>query len=233
VYWDPVFLDQWCNFVRTFGKRYDTDPNVEFVQIAGVGWFGEMLLPRQATTGRFVSLKNDWLDAGYSRATYLKSYKRVLDTYLAVFPSKPIAIMLGHPMDDSTIGTEIAKYAVAKYGSRVYLQNNSLGAINGRTKKADLAGWPHWAEEYAAIYKRHCSNTRIVLEMIYSLTSGTSPWGPTGTLTEAIDVAFEHQADYLFLWQEDIANPDPEVQRIIRFAASKFDVRRKGDETRR
>ena len=222
VYWDRVFLNKWCALVEAFGERYDNDPNVEFVQIGGVGWFGEMLLPRQAAARRFASLKNEWLDAGYSRAVYIKTYKLVLDAFLDAFPSKPIAIMLGHPMNDATIGEEIARYAVSRYGSRVYLQNNSLGAINGRTKKADLAGWPHWAGSYGAIYKEHRDNTRIVLEMIYSVTSGKSPWGETGSLADAVDVAIFHRADYLFVWQEDIANPDLDVQRTLDYAASKI-----------
>lgn len=233
VYWDRVFLDKWCAFVRAFGERYDKDPNVEFVQIAGVGWFGEMLLPRQTASGRFASLKDEWFEAGYSRAIYLKTYKRVLDTYLEAFPSKPIAIMLGYPMDDGTISEEIAEYAIGRYASRVYLQNNSLGAINGRTKKTDLAGWPHWASGYAAIYKKHRANTRIVLEMIYSVTSGNSPWGQTGSLADAVDVALKHQADYLFIWKEDIANPDPDVQRILDHAASKIGAERTADRSAR
>ena len=230
VYWDRVFLEKWCALVRVFGERYNKNPNVEFVQIAGVGWFGEMLLPRQGAAGRFASLKDEWLKAGYSRAVYTTAYKRVLDTFLAAFPGKPVAIMLGHPMNDATIGEEIAEYAIGRYGSNVYLQNNSLGAINGRTKKTDLAGWPHWASGYGAIYKKHRANTRIVLEMIYSVTSGKCPWGETGSLGDAVDVAIEHEADYLFVWKEDVANPDPGVQRTLDYAASKIGAARSRPE---
>ena len=192
-----------------------------------------MLLPRQAANVRFASLKNEWLEAGYSRSVYLRTYKRVLDTYLAAFPSKPIAIMLGYPMDDATISEQIAEYSIGRRGSRVYLQNNSLGAINGRAKKMDLAGWPHWASGYATIYKKHRANTRIVLEMIYSVTTGKSPWGATGSLADAVDVALKHQADYLFIWKEDIANPDPDVQRLLSYAASKIGAERAANETAR
>jgi hypothetical protein len=94
VYWDPVYQEKWCRFVRAFAKRYDDDPNVEFVQIGGVGWFGEMMLARQAATGQFASLKDEWREAGYTADRYVKTYRKVLDTYLAEFQHKPVGIWL-------------------------------------------------------------------------------------------------------------------------------------------
>ena len=113
VYWDPIYLEKWCNFVKAFGEKYDDDPNVEFIQIGRTGWFGEMILGRTWKSGDIVGIREEWLNAGFTKDAYVEAYKKVLDAYIEDFQNKSVSIMLGNPMGDYDVKVEIVDYAVS------------------------------------------------------------------------------------------------------------------------
>lgn len=82
VYWDPVYLRKWANFVRAFGSRYDSNRNIEFVQTGGAGWFGEMHLGRTWSKRGLQSLEPQWRAAGYTPTTYAKACRFIIDRFM-------------------------------------------------------------------------------------------------------------------------------------------------------
>jgi len=84
-----------------------------------------------------------------------------------------------------------------------------------------LKGWGPAARSYEQIYEKYHDVTKIVLEMVYSVTERDKcSWCKVSSLREAVDVAFKHHASYLIVWKEDIANLNPNFQNALKYAAS-------------
>ena len=125
--------------------------------------------------------------------------------------------MVGYPLKDKHLAAEIVDYAVSTYPGRILLQNNGLGGMSGG--KADISNGPNAAVLHD-IYDTYRDRAKIVLETIYSLTTGTCPWGDVGSLPECVEIAIAEGASYLLVWKEDVACPDPKVQAALLRAAS-------------
>lgn len=87
VFWDDRYLDVQCEFIRALGAWWADKPGLEFVDIGGIGEWGEMHLARW--TPRQLS------DSGFSQYRYARAYRRLIDAYVAAFPRTLVFLNIG------------------------------------------------------------------------------------------------------------------------------------------
>ena len=86
---DPVFMTRWKKFITDFGARYDSNPTVSYVIIAGIGNHDEWdVAPRTLDTAALGSTQAE-VDAWKS------SSKQIIDFYMNAFPSTTV---MGYPV---------------------------------------------------------------------------------------------------------------------------------------
>lgn len=135
VYWDPIYLEKVNNFVRALGKRYNGNPNIEYVIIGHMGRCGEMHISCHSPV-------KHWLDKGYSLAKYIEAHKKIIDMYVDAFPNTPLVQQLSDPaygLNTIKQAEEIIDYLVSK---GVYLKNDGFGkSWEGDVKNPYLSDW--------------------------------------------------------------------------------------------
>lgn len=104
-YWHPIYLKKYANFVRMLGKSFDGFERLEYVDMRGIGVWGEMHL------GLFIKgmwTKQELERYGYNDEEYKNAYKKMLNMYLDAFPNTQIFLNIDVPFDD------LAEYAAKK-----------------------------------------------------------------------------------------------------------------------
>src|SRR5437763_16161423 len=113
---DPVFMTRWQKFIAAFGARYDSNPAVSYVIIAGIGNHDEWdIAPGMLDTAALGSTQAE-VDAWKS------SSKQILDFYMSAFPSTTVMGLPVPPFDPSnaaedplTSMREVSDYAANTY----------------------------------------------------------------------------------------------------------------------
>ena len=96
VYWDPVFLEKYNDFITAFAERYDRDPRVEAIQIA-LGKWGESFLGSEVDLGALRNTLEAWEKAGYSEARAIDTFKNIIMAYKQAFVHTQLTCMVGGP----------------------------------------------------------------------------------------------------------------------------------------
>src|SRR5438552_5062924 len=113
---DPVFMARWQKFITAFGARYDSNPEVSYVIIAGIGNHDEWdIAPGTLDTAALGSTQAE-VEAWKS------SSKQIIDFYMSAFPSTtvmglPVAPFnpLNAAEDPATSMREVSDYAANTY----------------------------------------------------------------------------------------------------------------------
>ena len=107
VPWDSVFQAEFGAFVQALGERYNGHSALEFVQITGIGVYGEIYLGQIKP-------------ADFTASKHLGASKYWIDTWREAFPDTELALMVNGI--GSNIGENAATHAVSR---GYYLQSNS------------------------------------------------------------------------------------------------------------
>ena len=203
VFWNETFIAKYSDMVRALAERYDGHPNVEFVQVGGVGRWEETYVCTESD-----QMSKHWQELGYSHDHYIKHCKRMTDVFRRHFRQTPVllSISIGGPdpntEDRTTIGYELADYAV-KHG--LYLKQNGWGAHYSYTNH----------EHFSRIFTALRGKTKRIYEQG---VAATNPWGwEIGTFRSNINRALIDCPDYLWIYEMDLAKP--EFASDIDFAA--------------
>ena len=92
VFWDDRYLQSHCQFIDRLGKYLDGREGLEFVDIGGIGEWGEMHLG-QHIQGRWTQQQLD--QTGFTREKYVAAYRRVIDAHAAAFPRTRVFLNVG------------------------------------------------------------------------------------------------------------------------------------------
>lgn len=92
VFWDDRYLDAYCQFVGRLGKYLDGRKGLEFVDIGGIGEWGEMHLGLHIQ-GRWTPQQLE--ETGFTRDKYVAAYRRVIDAHAAAFPRTHVFLNVG------------------------------------------------------------------------------------------------------------------------------------------
>ncbi|MCD6362186.1 MAG: DUF4832 domain-containing protein, partial [Armatimonadetes bacterium] len=101
VFWDERYLDLYCEFVAKLGEYLDGREGFEFIDMRGIGEWGEMHLQRWTP---------EQLEAtGYTDTKYIAAYRRMINAYVEAFPHSLLFLNVG-----SRKFLTIMDYAAAK-----------------------------------------------------------------------------------------------------------------------
>jgi hypothetical protein len=118
VFWDPIYLESWCNFIQALANRYEGNANIIGIQMAGAGLAAEMSI--------YVP-DIDWTEHGYSIDTYVSAWKTIIDAYRTSFPSKILHLNIHTVLGNDVTGlTQIMDYCLNTYPNLVFIQANDL-----------------------------------------------------------------------------------------------------------
>lgn len=119
-YWDPGFQQEYARFIAEFGKAFDGDPRIAFLEV-GVGIFGE--------TQPALDQYNDCLQkAGLTKDLWVEYSKWVIDEYAAAFPHTQLLVEYAPKYLSDCERKTITDYAIAK---GVDLQHSGLKPDSG------------------------------------------------------------------------------------------------------
>lgn len=87
VFWDDRYLDLNCAFVKKLGEYFADKPNIEYVDLGGIGEWGEMHLMRWTS--------QQLEETGFTEAKYALAYRRMIDAYRDAFPHTQLFLNIG------------------------------------------------------------------------------------------------------------------------------------------
>ncbi len=92
VFWNEKYLELYCQFVARLGKYLDGRTGLEYIDIGGIGEWGEMHLGLHIP-GRWTSSQ---LEAtGFTPEKYIAAYRRVIDAHARAFPRTRVFLNVG------------------------------------------------------------------------------------------------------------------------------------------
>ena len=127
LFWDPVYLKVWGDFIRAFGMKFDSDPRLEFISTGGYSGGHEPGLTSEIKDSG--DLKEKFERAGFDGfipdGIYLnKAIKPILKMFRHAFPNTLLAQTI-HVKND--FDRALNKYAA---GLGMIVISNGLGFMN-------------------------------------------------------------------------------------------------------
>jgi hypothetical protein len=186
VPWDEVYMAKWERFIQGLGRRYNRNPHIYGVVMAGGGWLDEMNLPKA---------HEEWKRIGYSDEKLIAVWKRLIDTYRKAFPDTPTILSINEPLGQrrSNVLKPVVSYVLETYPQKVYLQENSLRAD---LPKGDLI---------RQIIREASARTVVG----YQMTGGKGFLDKeTGDRLTAFRNALEDHVSYIEIYATDVTDPN-------------------------
>lgn len=216
VFWDPVFLQKYRNFIRALGRQFDDRKGVEIVY-CGAGVFGETIISTELWGKKEHRL---WSEAGLTPENWVKAVEAVVDAYVAAFPKTLVGLQVSNPGLVSYMEKCTPAYARHAAEKGVLLQ---YSGITGEPIK--------WGGQFFVDSITHWAAVTSVGFEAYSPSSGAAPTNSTfvfeGSLKTLADVAIKHDANYLTMWHPDAVKAtsgskthDPRWEEAIKRAAA-------------
>lgn len=123
VYWDPKYIEIYTKFIHLLGKELNNGDGIEFIDMGGIGVFGEMHLG--------LHIPGMWTNSelkayNFSEESYFTAYKKMIAAYKSSFPKTRLFLNISRYND-------ITKYAAEQgIGLRfdgLAIKNNSTQGI--------------------------------------------------------------------------------------------------------
>jgi len=93
VYWDPIFLEKYRNFIRALGRQFDDRQGIEIVY-CGTGVFGETIVSTELWGKKEHRL---WSEAGLTPENWIKAVHAIVDAYVEAFPRTLVGLQVSNP----------------------------------------------------------------------------------------------------------------------------------------
>lgn len=196
--WDAAYLARWSAFVAAFGRRYNDDPSVVLIQMAGpTANTAEMHLAKTPAD------KTVWRAKGYSRDRLVRAWKVVIDAYAKAFPDKYLAIDIAVPVFNDGSLEEVLSYGIRTVPGRFCIQGNWLS--------------DHTRKEFPLyrLIRDYSKTAPVGFQMLRASRSGSS-----GSLRAAVDRGIEAGARYFEIYATDFRDPDRSED--LRYAAERL-----------
>ncbi len=92
VFWNDKYLELYCQFVARLGKYLDGRGGLEYIDIGGIGEWGEMHLGLHIP-GRWTTSQLE--ETGFTRQNYIAAYRQVIDAHADAFPKTRVFLNVG------------------------------------------------------------------------------------------------------------------------------------------
>jgi hypothetical protein len=201
AYWHPIYMQKYSRFVKKLGETFDGMNGLEYVDMRGIGVWGEMHL------GTFIKgmwTKDELSRADYSDTAYQDAYRRMIDAYRQAFPTTRLFLNIGSRED-------IVAYAASRH---VGLRSDALNVTAGN----DL-------REASRQFQKYCFNEgRRAVPCHYESAFEGRENNPLLFAT-AVDAALRDPVSYLFANPGDLHHPSSEIRNILKHAARRIGYR--------
>jgi Beta-galactosidase len=174
AYWNPIFLQNFADFVHAFAQRYDGNPHVAYIDI-GLGVGGEAKVDSHNDNPNQLNL---WKHIGYTNAHWWTAVQSIITAYTSSFTHTPLAVMPDKVFIESEPGYSEAMLLDYAVLHGLWLQDNALAA--DRQLPPQFLAVPHPEEQIAS-------------------TSDTGD-----TLLEDIQKALDLGANYILVFNTDL-----------------------------
>ncbi len=195
-FWDEQYLAIQEKFIADLGKYLDGRPGVEFIDIGGIGQWGEMHLmlwtPEQLQA------------SGYTETKYIGAYRRLIDAYVRAFPHTRIFLNVG---DYACINDYAALHGV-------HFRQDGLNPSGPSAKVGDRFYRPYSRERVICNYELF-DNYKDMLK---------KGWGVGATFKRGLEDPISYFHINLMGWRE-LANAPDEVKAAVTDAARRIGFR--------
>lgn len=201
--WDETYLSQYTQFLKSLAAH-----------LSGAGYadtVARISIAVPVAEMDLIACKNNMLGGTYpyDRATYLASWKTMIDAYATSFPnhkkliSAPVGLIC-FPNRDTQFFTDIMNYASGTYGTNFAPFAADLTSEGSDRMKSYTSMVPKFGLGYQTIWS--ATNDRS-LRM-----KGAYP----GNLLQAVCKAKSDGADYIEIYGVDVLNTDSTIQKGIK-----------------
>ena len=126
VYWNPLYLNNLHNFIKSMGdelKKYD---NIEFIDMRNIGVWGEMHFGHNK---KGMWTNEELIEAGYSGEAYLHAYQAMISFYKTSFPDTNLFLNIA-PNQDTIIEFAAKEKINLRHDGLRLTDNGSMGSIS-------------------------------------------------------------------------------------------------------
>jgi hypothetical protein len=205
VFWDPIFLAKKQQFIKAWGERYGTNP-----QVATVG------IPcANATTGDWNFPADSpqeieqWRTLGYTPARLFNACKALLDTAMTAFPGKVITMGIGGVKLDkppTLVAQKVIEYAYATYPGRFMASQGNLFARTPDPMQGRLRG------QWRIIFDHR---PYVGAQMLWNVTkdetfrmNGKASGDKKEIFRRAMHIGIKYGLSFIGVYNPDLLNPD-------------------------
>lgn len=201
VPWDRAFQDRWGEFLQAVAARYDGEPNLAYVVIAGVGISFEPVMARSPE-----DVRNFEAMGGLPR--WIEGTKAVIDLYARHFRKTPFLLSMHLPVRSAEAQRAIE--AVVDYGLRTYpgrfgVQNHGLDAVASTS------------DFYHRTISEWSGRTTVGYQMVWSSVGVNAEW-LRGSLGDVLRRGAAMKAHFVEVYAVDC--DDPKYADVLRQASS-------------
>lgn len=223
VYWDKVYLEKVRHLVKAMGERYNGRSEVASVSIGHMGRWGEMHLSGHSPL-------QPWFDAGFSRETYIKAHKEIIDIYRNAFPDTELVQEICAPVFAEETGRDLIGIDEVPEIYDYLAEHGICIKFNGIGKSWRPSSDPYLDRDVAGIFDHYAGKTKICCENLVTpaglasvLNHQISCWqrgGETeglGILMVDRDIPLKEKRIYSYLtfFPEEFAALTPEGEKEL------------------
>lgn len=190
VPWDRAFQDKWGEFLQVMAARYDAEPNLAYVMIAGLGQNFEPFMARSPEDVRA-------FEAMGGLPRWIEGSKAVIDLYAKHFRKTPFILTMHNPVPTSEAQRAIE--AVTNYGLQAY-----PGRFGVRFAGLDAAA--STADFYHRVISETSARAPVGYQTVWSTQGPKAKW-LKGTLGDVLQRAVAMKAHFVEVYAQDCNNP--------------------------
>lgn len=199
VYWHPLYMQKYVSFVKKLGETFEGMEGLEYVDLRGIGIWGEMHL---ATFFKDMWNKEEMLRYGYTDEAYKDAYRKMIGAYRKAFPTTRLFLNIGSHED-------LANYAASR---QVGLRSDALSPTAGNDLRVA-----------SRQFQKYCFNDGkrgVPCHYEFAFESRNP-----SLFALTVDAGLRDPVSYLFANPGDLHNPSPEIKEILKSTARKVGYR--------
>ena len=188
--WDPTYLDKWGAFLNAIGQRYDGNPNLAYVTMAGMGIAFEPFMARAPQdVEKFRSLGG--------LPSWTEGSEKIIDLYAHAFPHTPIIFAMNRPIaspDADEALANVVTYGLQKYPGHFGVMYHGLDATASEF------------DYFGRTIKENADKTTVGYQMVWSSTGVNAKW-LKGSLEDALESGVRMKAHFIEVYGSDCDDP--------------------------
>lgn len=222
--WDPVYLNNWFEFLKQVADRYGHSPAFRMIAAAG-----PTSMTTESTLPRTPADLPKWMAAGYTPQRYIEAWRQTFRTYAMLFPHQYVSWAIGGGVGINDKGRKdlsqiprtrqaLIDLGIQVLGRQFVLEDDDLHAGGQRQEITDMV-------------LAHTGRVVTGLEMICRVSGGTcakamgAAGDPPLAFTRTLDRAFQPTAsgkhiNFLEIYEGDYLAP--QMQGVLRDAAARI-----------